>query len=158
MTAASTKINDELQQELAAIAGVVGCELAHVEFKGGVLRLILDRLDGGVTLQDCEAVSRQASALLDAHEYGAGRYTLEVSSPGLDRQLYGPQDYSRFVGSLVRVTYFAGEDKVKKTVVARLAAAHGEPVSEIELLDERTQESSSVPLNRIKVARLEIEL
>jgi ribosome maturation factor RimP len=158
MTAASTKISDELAAELAAVAANCDCELAHLELKSGVLRLILDRLEGGISLEDCARVSRQASALLDAHEFGSARYTLEVSSPGLDRQLYGPRDYQRFVGSLVRVTYFAGEERAKRTVVARLEAFRPEPVAEIEIVEETKQEALSIPLDRIKLARLEIVL
>jgi hypothetical protein len=80
--------------ELAAIAESVGCELVRVEFKGGVLRLMLDREPGserlGVSHEDCANVSRQASALLDVVDFGPARYTLEVTSPGLDRPLYRP--------------------------------------------------------------------
>src|SRR3954468_1088259 len=94
----------EIMPELEAVAQAVGCELVHAELKGGVLRLFVDRPEG-VTLAECEQVSRQVSALLDVLDFGAGRYVLEVSSPGLDRQLYRPPDYERFAGHLARVTY-----------------------------------------------------
>jgi ribosome maturation factor RimP len=123
----------EIEAEIAEIAAACGCELLHAEWKGGVLRLILDRpvplpepaaadsadvaetapiahsahSAGGVTLADCEHVAKQASALLDVLDFGNGRYLLEVSSPGLDRQLYRPSDYQRFLGRLARVTYEA---------------------------------------------------
>src|SRR5437764_15262563 len=109
----------EIIPELEAVAAASGCELLAAELKGGVMRLILDRPEGGVTLADCEHVSRQASALLDVLDFGAGRYVLEVSSPGLDRQLYRPQDYDRFAGRLARVTYTDPETGKKKTEVAR---------------------------------------
>ncbi|HRU10899.1 MAG TPA: ribosome maturation factor RimP, partial [Thermoanaerobaculia bacterium] len=116
----ATKIDAELVAELESLAAASGCELVHCEFKGGVLRLFIDRPDG-VTLEDCEHVSRQASALLDVADFGSSRYTLEVSSPGLDRQLYRPRDYQRFAGRRVRVTYRpeAAEAR-KRTVVGRL--------------------------------------
>src|SRR6185369_3709461 len=76
----------ELQPELEAIAESAGCELVHVEIKGGVLRLFLDKPEG-ITLADCEHVSKLASAYLDVVDFGKSRYVLEVSSPGLDRQL-----------------------------------------------------------------------
>jgi len=79
-------IDPELGAELAGIAAAQGCELLQVEFQAGTLRLILDR-EGGVRLEDCETVSKLASAFLDVRNFGPGRYTLEVSSPGLDRQL-----------------------------------------------------------------------
>ncbi len=82
-------------------------ELVAVEVGGTPrrprLRLVLDRREGSVTLNDCEIVSRQASLLLDEADPFPGPYTLEVSSPGLDRKLYGPEDYERFRGHAVRV-------------------------------------------------------
>jgi len=92
----------QLGAELAEIAAAQGCELLQVEFQAGTLRLILDR-EGGVRLEDCETVSKLTSALLDVRNFGPGRYTLEVSSPGLDRQLYGPRDYTRRDSQFARV-------------------------------------------------------
>ena len=84
--AMSGKILDpSVESEIAAVAAGVGCELAHAEWKGGVLRVFLDR-EEGVGLEHCEAVARQLSPLLDALEFGSGRYTLEVkpkSKPGV---------------------------------------------------------------------------
>ncbi len=106
--------------ELAEIAAAQGCELLQVEFQAGTLRLILDR-EEGVRLEDCETVSKLASALLDVRNFGPGRYTLEVSSPGLDRQLYGPRDFARFVGRRVRVRFVDPATGKRATVVGRLA-------------------------------------
>ena len=165
-----TTIEPALEAEFSAIAHDVGCELIHAEYKGGTLRVFLDRPDneGGVTIDDCQAVSRQISALLDVHDFGKKRYTLEVSSPGLDRQLYKPRDYHRFAGHLVRVTFFEeGDDgrRGKRTIVGRLeglASADGEDGTEAETSGSITvaegERSWSIPLSEIKVARLEIEL
>jgi ribosome maturation factor RimP len=134
----------ELEAEIGEIAQAAGCELIHAEWKGGVLRLVLDRqarqapapegaateavvaVTEGVTLADCEHVAKQTSALLDVLDFGNGRYLLEVSSPGLDRQLYRPSDYQRFAGRLARVTYETADPAEpgvtrRRTVVARLA-------------------------------------
>lgn len=154
-------ITPQLSRELAAIAAGQGCELAHIEFKGSVLRLILDRIDGGVNLSDCEAVAKQTSALLDVVDFGERRYTLEVSSPGLDRELYGPKDYQRFEGHAVRVTYLQPEGGAKRTVTGRLAAfrpTEGNTGGVIEVETFDGHESLEIPLDRIKLARLEIEL
>jgi len=124
MTPTTSRIA-ELRPELEQIAAANGCELVHVELKGGVLRLILDRPDGGVTLADCELVSKQASAYLDVADFGRSRYVLEVSSPGLDRQLYKPADVERFVGRLARVAFMDPESGAKKTVAG--AATGGRP-------------------------------
>jgi ribosome maturation factor RimP len=149
------------QKELEGVARGAGCELVHVEWKGGVLRLVIDR-EGGVTHEDCSNVSRQASALLDVLDFGAGRYTLEVSSPGLDRPLYRAEDYGRFAGKLARITWqpeaaAAGSGPAKKTVVARLQG--WDPAAgTVTAVDEKKQETLVLPLARILRARLEIEL
>src|SRR5689334_21983574 len=104
MTATPSRLAEILPQ-FESVASSAGCDLLHAEIKGGVMRLILDRPEGGVTLTDCEHVSKQVSHLLDVLDFGSGRYVLEVSSPGLDRQLYRPADYERFAGRLARVTF-----------------------------------------------------
>lgn len=163
MTATPSRIA-ELAPELEQIATAAGCELLHVELKGGILRLVLDKPDGGVTLEDCQHVSKQASALLDVLDFGKSRYVLEVSSPGLDRQLYRPRDYERFTGKLARVTLEDREAGKKRTLVSRLAEYHPAPEgspeeeAEIVLADDRTGERQTVRLKDIKLARLEIEL
>ena len=150
-------VDPELAGELSAIARSAGVELAHGELAGNVLRLILDRPEGdqGVSLGDCELVAKQASALLDVVDFGKSRYVLEVSSPGLDRELYAPRDYARFAGRLAKVTFEDGEGR-KKTVVGRLrglAQATG-----IVTLDVEGQGELAVALDRIRKAKLEIEL
>jgi ribosome maturation factor RimP len=184
----------EIEAELAEIAAAAGCELANAEWKGGVLRLVLDRpaaatapadahaepaapadttdVTAGVTLGDCEHVAKQASALLDVLDFGNGRYLLEVSSPGLDRQLYRPSDYQRFLGRLARVTFEAPAADTgvsrRRTVVARLAEFHAQPapgipgskgaLGMVTLIDDRTGERLELKLEDVRQARLEIEL
>lgn len=101
------RLSDELIARLERLAASEGVELVAVEVAGTarvpVVRLILDRIEGGVTLVDCERVSRQASLLLDEQDPFPGRFTLEVSSPGLDRKLFRPQDFVRFAGCQVQV-------------------------------------------------------
>jgi ribosome maturation factor RimP len=98
-------------EHIRAIAGRVaqsnGLELVDVEFRGGgkarMLRIYIDK-PGGITHADCEAVSREVSAILDVEEaVPGGQYLLEVSSPGLDRKLVKPADYERFSGSRVKL-------------------------------------------------------
>lgn len=155
-------VDPELAGELSAIARSAGLELAHVELAGKVLRLILDRPEGdqGVSLGDCELVAKQASALLDVVDFGRSRYVLEVSSPGLDRELYGPRDYARFVGRLARVT-FEDEGGRKRTVVGRLRGFAAEPAVVtvgIEGRDTGGGEELAIALERIRKARLELEV
>jgi len=83
-----------------------GLEMVDVEYRrearGMVLRLYLDR-EGGVSLDDLTRVSRQLGDVLDVHQIVPGSYTLEVSSPGINRRLRRPDHFRRFVGKPVRV-------------------------------------------------------
>ena len=82
----------------------LGLDLWGVELlqqgKYSLLRIYIER-EEGVTIEDCEKVSRQVSALLDVEDPIAGEYTLEVSSPGMDRPLFLIEHYSQYVGSEV---------------------------------------------------------
>jgi ribosome maturation factor RimP len=71
-------------------------------------RVTLDREDGTVTLEDCEAVSRHLSALLDVEDVVPHAYDLEVSSPGVERPLRGLRDFERFKGQRARVVFGGG--------------------------------------------------
>lgn len=100
------RLDHELVERLERLAAAEGVELVAVEVLGTarkpIVRLILDREPEGVSLADCELVSRQASVLLDAYDPFPGAFTLEVTSPGLDRKLYRDKDYTRFAGQPVR--------------------------------------------------------
>jgi ribosome maturation factor RimP len=96
---------------IRAIAGRVaathGVEVVEVELWGGgkarTLRITIDKPEG-VTHEDCASVSREVSVVLDVEEAISGAsYTLEVSSPGLDRKLLKAEDYQRFAGSRVKL-------------------------------------------------------
>ena len=155
MTVSHEGVDARLVTELEAIAESVGCELVRVEFKGGVLRLVLDR-EPSVSHEDCANVSRQASALLDVVDFGPARYTLEVSSPGLDRPLYRPEDYGRFTGRLARITVQPPGEK-KKTVVARLAGFDPSGGGRVTVTSDKG-ETQVIPLPQVLKARLEIEI
>lgn len=90
------------------VAESEGLELVEVEVLGGgkarVVRIYIDK-PGGVTHGDCELVSEQVGAILDVEDLvPGGRYTLEVSSPGVERKLLKPHDYERFRGRKASVT------------------------------------------------------
>ena len=80
--------------------------MVDVEFRGGlnqrILRIYIDK-PSGVTHQDCELISHQVGTILDVEALVPGSYTLEVSSPGLTRQLTRESDYQRFVGRLLKI-------------------------------------------------------
>jgi len=95
--------------ELAApLINSEGLEIVDIEFRhegsrgGKVLRLYLDK-EGGPSVDDLSRVSRQLSELLDARDVVPGTYTLEVSSPGINRPLKRPEHFARFVGKRIRV-------------------------------------------------------
>lgn len=84
-----------------------GMELVEVEVKGGgsqrMVRISIDKPEG-VTHADCELVSQQVGTILDVEDVvPGGRYTLEVSSPGIERKLLKPRDYERFQGKKVKI-------------------------------------------------------
>ena len=97
---------DELFKLLEPEVENLGYELADLELKtagrDGLIRLFIDK-EAGIVIEDCEAVSRQVSTLLDIEDPLPGNYTLEVSSPGLDRTLTKPAHFLRFMGQDVRV-------------------------------------------------------
>ena len=90
------------------LAETQGLEIIDIELRregsrsGRVLRLYLDR-EGGPTVDDLSQMSRELSALLDDHDVVEGAYTLEVSSPGINRPLKRPEHFKRFIGKRVRV-------------------------------------------------------
>jgi ribosome maturation factor RimP len=100
------KIDQSVQDQLAALVADEGLELLAAEVVGSgpktVLRLVIDGPDGA-SLEKCAAVSRQASAILDVEDPIDHQYTLEVSSPGLDRKLYTKSDFERFSGRRITV-------------------------------------------------------
>ena len=151
------EIEAELESELAEVAASSGCELLECEFVGGVLRLTLDR-PGGVTLDDCQTVSKQVSALLDVADFGPSKYVLEVSSPGLDRKLYSARDYERFTGRQVRVTWRDPGSARKQTVVGDLTGLLPDDEAQVALVDSATGEEIRILLKYIELARLVPEL
>jgi ribosome maturation factor RimP len=102
------KLSETTTEAIRATAAEKGCRVLAVENTGAgrfsVIRVVLERAGGEpVTVDDCEAVSRQVSALLDAADEIPHRYALEVSSAGLERKLYTLEDARRFVGRRVRI-------------------------------------------------------
>lgn len=99
-------LKDKIWQLAEPIATSEGMELIHVEclkmHSRWVFRLYLDKV-GGVTLNDCTEVSNQLGDVLDVHDLSRGPYTLEVSSPGLDRPISRDQDFQKFQGAKVKI-------------------------------------------------------
>jgi ribosome maturation factor RimP len=155
-----------VREAAARIASSYGLEIFDVQFRreapGWVLRVILDRpasgaggADDGVGIADCQRVSQDLSAKLDVEEdllEGLSRaYTLEVSSPGLDRALRGEADYQRFAGRLAKIV--TTEPVAKQSHFAGRIA--GVVDGAVELREgARTHR---IPLDRIRRAKLDVE-
>ena len=101
-----TETREQIRRLLEPAVEGMGYELAEFECRlghgKGLLRLFIDK-EAGITLEDCEQVSRQVAALLDVEDPIPGDYNLEVSSPGLDRKLVKPAHFDRFTGCEVKV-------------------------------------------------------
>ncbi len=108
-----TMTEDEIRRLLEPTVEQMGYELVDLEARiggrSGLLRLYIDR-EGGVGLDDCERVSNQVSGLLDVEDPIPGEYSLEVSSPGLDRPLTRPAHFERFSGSEAKIVLRAPLD------------------------------------------------
>jgi len=137
-----------------------GMELVDVEYKREgrqmVLRLFVDKV-GGITLDDCAQVSREVSELLDIEDFITDKYTLEVSSPGLNRPLKREADYERYRGRLVKIrTYELTEDEAgnrRKTFLGDLEGLRDGIVT----LRLREGQMARIPLAGIAKANLEFE-
>ncbi len=102
------QVASKIEEIARRVAGPEGLEVVEVEVKGGgasrLVRISIDKPDG-VTHADCELVSQQVGTILDVENVvPGGRYTLEVSSPGVERKLLNPRDYQRFQGRKANIT------------------------------------------------------
>jgi ribosome maturation factor RimP len=133
----------------------MGFDLIEIEHfpnpKHGVLRLYIDTVEGsdkGVVIEDCSAVSRQISALIDVEDPINGQFNLEVSSPGLDRPLRRLQDFQRFIGALVKLKTAMPMDG-QRNFKGRMLE-----VSEDAVIIETDDEEISIPMPAIEKARI----
>lgn len=129
----------------------MGFELIEIEHfpnpKHGVLRLYIDKEDG-VDIDDCSAVSKQISALIDVEDPVSGQFNLEISSPGLDRPLRRLKDFKRFAGSVVKLKTAMPLDG-QRNFKGRLLEA-----SEQTVVIETDDEEISLPMTAIDKARI----
>ena len=147
---------DRVREIASGIVEHAGMELVHLEMKrepgGWFLRLFIDR-EGGVTLDDCSGVSRQLSAQLDVEDPIPHHYTLEVSSPGLNRPLYSERDYQRFAGRQIRLSTYGPVDG-RRNFAGRLAGLV-EGMVRLVLEDGR---EVAIPKDQVAKARLEADI
>ncbi len=133
--------SEKFSNLLSPLVQSLGYDLIGAEFVphrgNALLRLYVDVADRGVTVEDCERVSREVEGLLDVENLIPGRYTLEVSSPGLDRPLYTLAHFLRWQGADVDVTLIepvAGRRRWR----GRIDKIEGEQI-EIQAVDAAAQ-------------------
>ncbi|MCG6962492.1 MAG: ribosome maturation factor RimP [Acidobacteria bacterium] len=149
------KVEPSLREQLLSLVEGEGLQLLDVEVVGSgpktVLRLVIDG-PAGVNLDQCAFVSRQASALLDVEDPIAHHYTLEVSSPGLERKLYSEGDYHRFAGSNVKVRMRPEYREVRSASGQLLGLENGL----VRLLDQ-SGETIELPFDHVFETRLQVD-
>ena len=168
VTSANDGTTDRLRDAVSKVVRSYGLTVFDLQFRresvGWVLRVVIDRPwqpgttagpDESVTVDDCGRVSHDVSAILDVEPELVGgiekAYTLEVSSPGLDRPLRAEDDYRRFVGRLAKIVTSAPVDG-QSHFEGRLAG-----VDAGHVLVEQGRRTHRVPLEAIRRARLEVE-
>jgi ribosome maturation factor RimP len=169
-----TQLIDQIRAVAERVARSYNLEIFDVQFRrespGWVLRVFLDvpwdpdtvrpgaaegngsGADASVTVQDCERVSRDLSAVLDVEDTIPQSYTLEVSSPGLDRPLRGVPDYRRFAGRIAKMVVSEAVDG-QKHFEGRLQGLDGDAV----IIETTPGKRQLIPLKLITRARLEVE-
>lgn len=141
----------EINDLLEPIAAQEQCEIWGVEYlaqgRHSKLRIYIESADG-VSVEHCERVSRRASDILDVEETIAGEYTLEVSSPGMDRMLFKPAQYVANVGEQVEVRLNYPFEGTKR-VVGVLAGLEND-----EVVVQVGEEEYVLPLENVQRARI----
>ncbi|MDX2425966.1 MAG: ribosome maturation factor RimP [Cycloclasticus sp.] len=148
MNQAPAKILDLIKP---AITGL-GYEFVGAEFSGqgksSVLRVYIDS-ENGILVGDCSKVSHQISGVLDVEDPISGQYTLEVSSPGLERPLFSVEDFARFKGSLVKLELSQSTLEGQRRFTGNILDVKDEIVH-LHVDDEEIE----IPFSRIKKAKL----
>jgi ribosome maturation factor RimP len=151
-----TSIEARVREIARRAAEERGLELVHVEFAGGarspVVRVFIDK-PGGVTHEDCSEVSTHVGTVLDVEDFIPAAYTLEVSSPGLERGLYGLGDFERFAGRLAKIKT-RGAIGGQRNFRGRIAGVEGEEI----LFEDKITGRVRVPLSEVAKANLEIDV
>lgn len=104
-------VQDDLTRLIRPAIEAMGLEFVGMEYlsnpKNRLVRIYIDREPEGISVEDCADVSNEVSALLDVEDPLSGHYSLEVSSPGIERPLFEPAHYRRFIGERAKLQLFA---------------------------------------------------
>ncbi|CAN5234309.1 ribosome maturation factor RimP [soil metagenome] len=149
-------IEERIREIAAGIAAESNLELVQVETAGSkqnpTIRVFIDK-PNGVSHEDCVNVSRQIEAVLDSDDSITPTYMLEVSSPGLERELYSLKDFEKFAGNLAKVKTVTAING-QKHFRGRIIGIKGEEI----LFNDKTNGELSFPFNAVAKANLEIDL
>ena len=152
----SSSVEERVRQIAENVAIDHGLELVHAEVAGPeqkpIVRIFIDK-PNGVTHEDCSEVSFHVGTILDVEDFIHSAYTLEVSSPGLERGLYKLADYDRFAGKQVKLrtrSPLSGQRNFR----GLLLGIDGENV----LFEDRTSGRVTIPLGIIAKANLELDV
>jgi len=136
----------------------MGLELVEIQFRqesGWVLRLFIDRNDSGVSVDDCAVVSRQVGTYLEVEDIIPHSYTLEVSSPGVERPLKRLEDFVRFSGRKIRVK-LKQPDNNQRVYHGILTSVNKEQNKIILTLDGTDSKGIEIDLEAVARARLSL--
>jgi ribosome maturation factor RimP len=152
----NSSIAERVQEIAERVAIDHGLELVHAEVAGPdnkpIVRVFIDKPQG-VTHDDCSEVSTHIGTILDVEDFIHASYTLEVSSPGLERGLYKRADYERFAGNNAKLKTrqpVAGQRNFR----GRLLGLEGDEV----IFEDRTNGRVQIPLDLITKANLEVDV
>lgn len=154
--AEAVAIGQRVEQIAVSVTEPAGIEFVHCEIAGSkrnpTVRLIIDK-PGGVTLEDCAQVSREVEAILDRDDFIPTAYVLEVSSPGIERELYVLADFVKFRGKDVRVKTnrpIGGQRNFSGTILV---------VKENEIdIEDRTNGRVRIPYESVVKANLIVDV
>jgi ribosome maturation factor RimP len=144
--------NAKLNELIQPLVEDLGYEFVGIEYsnnpKNAVLRIYIDEPSRGIAIEDCEQVSREVAALLDVEDPIASNYTLEVSSPGLNRPIFSLVQFETFIGEVISMTSFAPVNNRRKFKGELLA------VTGNEVFVDQDGEKIAIAFENIVKARL----
>lgn len=152
----ASSVEGRVREIAERVAVDLGLELVHVEIAGGArsptVRIFIDKPEG-ITHDDCSDVSLHVGTVLDVEDFIHSAYTLEVSSPGLERGLYKKEDYQRFSEHLARIKTRQAING-QRNFRGRIERVEGETV----IFDDNTNGRVVIPLELIAKANLEVDV
>jgi ribosome maturation factor RimP len=149
-------IVDKVAEVVEPAIEAEGYLLVDLEFistpGAGTLRVFIDKPEEGITLDDCEQVSRLISPLLDVENVISGRYFLEVSSPGINRRIRKRSDFEKFIGTKIKI-HLRSPQNGRKNITGTIEGIDG---SDVLVSEDPAQPHKRVALANISRANLQI--